>query len=132
MLATQDMLDAQAARMEAQAAREREWRNEDLERARQQRNEDIDLLKASMRISVWVPVISVVIGALLAAWLAWLLGPRNGSAATTGHAHIQRQYHALGRSGASVRGSVDTGDPERACPAYDSSMFSEEASVYCQ
>lgn len=73
MLATQEMLDAQAARMEAQAEREREWRNEDLERARQQRNEDSALLKANMKINVWIPVISVVIGALIAALLAWLL-----------------------------------------------------------
>lgn len=73
MLATQEMLDAQAARLDMQAERERAWRNEDLERTRQQRNEDIALLKASMRINMWIPVLSVVIGALLAALLAWLL-----------------------------------------------------------
>ncbi|MHB8956039.1 MAG: hypothetical protein ACYC4U_23920 [Pirellulaceae bacterium] len=72
MLATQEMVDAQAARMEAQAVREREWRNEDLERARQQRHEDIALLKASMKISFSVPLISVVIGTALGWLLAWL------------------------------------------------------------
>jgi hypothetical protein len=73
MLATREMLDAQAARLDAQAVREREWRKEDVERDHQRRNEDIAMLKADMKVKGFAPLIGAVVGALITAFFVWVL-----------------------------------------------------------
>ena len=59
MLATREMLDAQANRLDAQAAREREWRKEDMKLA----SDNLKTARGNTTAQWWIMAIALIVGA---------------------------------------------------------------------
>jgi hypothetical protein len=76
MLATREMLNAQATRAEAQAAREREWRKEDVMQARQWHDTDVQhadqLGRKHRKAVIGAALIGLFGGVLIAVLSAWI------------------------------------------------------------